>query len=103
MAATALEAGQSVVIDAVHLRPEERVATKQVASRSKAHFTGLWLEAPISTLMERIAKRTKDASDATADVVSAQAKQPTRVVDWLRVDASGPVEAIASRAAAILG
>jgi hypothetical protein len=57
LAATALDAGQSVVIDAVHLRPEERVAAKQVASRSKAHFTGLWLEGPINTLMERIAHR----------------------------------------------
>ena len=104
LAATALEAGQSVVIDAVHLRPEERVAVKQVASRSKAHFTGLWLEGPINTLMERIANRKKDASDATAEVVSAQAKQPTGAVDWLRVDASGPVESIVSRVlAAILG
>jgi uncharacterized protein len=77
---------------------------KQVASRSKAHFTGLWLEAPINTLMERIAKRKKGASDATAEIVSAQAKQPTGAVDWLRVDASGPVEAIAARIlAAILG
>jgi len=104
LAATALDAGQSVVIDAVQLRPEERVAVKQVASRSKAHFTGLWLEGPINTLMERIAKRKKDASDATADVVSAQAKQPTGAVDWLRVDASSPVESIAARVlAAILG
>ena len=91
LAATALDAGQSVVIDAVHLRPEERVAVKQVASRSKAHFTGLWLEGPINTLMEPIAKRKTDASDATADVVSAQAKQPTGAVDWLRdVAASRP-------------
>jgi len=44
LAATALDAGQSVVIDAVHLRPEERVVVKQVASRSKTHFTGLLLE-----------------------------------------------------------
>ena len=104
LAATALDAGQSVVIDAVHLRPEERVAVKQVASRSKAHFTGLWLEGQINTLMERIAKRKTDASDATADVMSAQAKQPTGAVDWLRVDATDPVEAIAARIlAAILG
>jgi hypothetical protein len=40
----------------------------------------------------------------TADVVSAQAKQPTGTVDWLRVDASSPVESIVSRVlAAILG
>ena len=102
LAATALEAGQSVVIDAVHLRPEERVSVTQVASRSKAHFTGLWLEGPINTLMERIAKRKTDASDATADVVSAQAKQPTGAVDWLRVDASSPVQAIVSRVLAAI-
>jgi hypothetical protein len=36
--------------------------------------------------------------------VSAQAKQPTGVVDWLRVDASSPVESIVSRVLpAILG
>ena len=34
----------------------------------------------------------------------AQAKQPTGAVDWLRVDASNPVESIAARVlAAILG
>ena len=80
------------------------VALKQIASRSKAHFTGLWLEAPINILKERVVKREMDASDATAEVVSAQAKQPTGAVDWLRVDASSPVEAIAARVlAAILG
>jgi predicted kinase len=52
--------------------------------------------------MERIAKRTKDASDATADVVSAQAKQPTGAVDWLRVDASSPVVSIVSRVLAAI-
>jgi predicted kinase len=54
--------------------------------------------------MERIAKRKTDASDATADVVSAQAKQPTGAVDWLRVDASSPGESNVSRVLpAILG
>jgi uncharacterized protein len=86
LAATALDAGQSVVIDAVHLRPEERTAMAETASRRKAHFTGLWLEAPVDRLIERVAKRKLDASDATAGVVSAQARQPTGVVDWCRVD-----------------
>jgi uncharacterized protein len=53
LAATALYAGQSVVIDAVHLRPEERTVVAEIASRSKAHFTGLWLEAPVDRLIER--------------------------------------------------
>ena len=73
LAAIALDAGQSVIVDAVHLTPEERVAVEQVASQSKAHFTGLWLEAPVDQLIERVAKRKRDASDATAGIVSAQA------------------------------
>jgi predicted kinase len=73
----------------VHLRPEERLAVERIASRSN-----LWLEAPVNMLLERIAKREMDASDATTDRVSAQAKQPTGAVDWRRVDASTPVEII---------
>ena len=35
-----------------------------------------------------------DLTGLTADIVSAQAKQPTGAVDWLRVDASTPIEII---------
>ena len=102
LAAIALEAGQSVIIDAVHLTPEERIAVKEIARRSKAHFTGLWLEAPVDRLVERVAKRERDASDATAEIVSAQAKQPTGAMDWRRVDASAPLETIARDALAAI-
>jgi predicted kinase len=86
----------------VHLTPEERAAVKEIARRSKAHFTGLWLEAPVDRLMERVAKRERDASDATAEIVSAQAKQPTGAMDWRRVDASAPLETIARDALAAI-
>jgi hypothetical protein len=102
LAAAALDAGQSVIIDAVHLRPEERASVAQVASRSKAHFAGLWLEAPIDRLMERVAQRKRDASDATVDIVLAQTKQPTGAMDWLRVEASAPIETIARDALAVI-
>ncbi|MGA7656236.1 MAG: AAA family ATPase, partial [Methylocella sp.] len=102
LAAIALAAGQSVIADAVHLTPEERIAVKEVASRSNAYFTGLWLEAPVDRLVERVAKRERDASDATAEIVSAQAKQPTGAVDWRRVDASAPLETIARDALAAI-
>ena len=95
LAATALDAGQSVIVDAVHLRPEERAAINEVASRSKARFTGLWLEAPVDRLMQRVAERKLDASDATAEIVSAQARRPIGAMDWRRVDASAPMEDIA--------
>ena len=102
LAAIALAAGQSVIIDAVHLTPEERIAVKEIASRSEAHFTGLWLEAPVDRLVERVAKRERDASDATAEIVSAQAKQATGAMDWRRVDASAPLETIARDALAAI-
>jgi uncharacterized protein len=98
LASSALGAGHSVVIDAVHLRPEERLAVERVASRNNAHFIGLWLEAPVNMLLERVVKRAMDASDATPDIVSAQAKQSTGAVNWLRVDASTPVETIVNDA-----
>jgi hypothetical protein len=102
LASSALEAGHSVVIDAVHLRPEERLVVERIAIRHKVHFIGLWLEVPVNILLERVAKRAMDASDATADIVSAQAKQPTGAVDWLRVDASAPVEIIVKDALATI-
>jgi uncharacterized protein len=102
MAAIALDAGQSVIVDAVHLMPEERVAVNEVASRNKAHFTGLWLEAPVDRLIERVAKRKIDVSDATPGVVSAQAKHPTGAVDWRRVDASAPAETMVKGVLAVL-
>jgi uncharacterized protein len=102
LAAIALNAGQSVIVDAVHLRPEEREALKQVASQSKAHFTGLWLEAPVDQLMQRVTARTMDASDATAGVVSAQAQQKAGAMDWRRVDTSAPIKDIVSGVLATL-
>ncbi len=102
LAAIALEAGQSVIIDAVQLTPEERLAVKETASRGAAHFTGLWLEAPVERLVERVAKRQRDASDATTGIVSAQARQPTGAMDWRRVDASGVAETLVKTVLAML-
>jgi uncharacterized protein len=102
LASTALDAGQGVIIDAAYLRPEERFAVKDVASRSKAHFTGLWLEAPLKVLKERVANRKMDASDATADVVSAQAQEPIGAMDWERFESSGPIGPLVERAIAAI-
>ncbi len=102
LAAAALCAGQSAILDAVHLRPEDREAAKRIADQNHARFTGLWLEAPLEILEERVTKRAKDASDATAGIVAAQAKQPPGALAWRRVDASGPLEATAASALAAI-
>ena len=91
-AALALAAGQSVIVDAVHRRPEEREALAAVAATLRVPFTGVWLDAPLDTAVERVSARRDDASDATAAIVARQAAQPTGPIDWARIDSSGSVD-----------
>ncbi len=101
LAKLALAAGQSVIIDAAHLRGDERLSAN-VAKSAGANFTGLWLEAPIGVSMERVAQRKNDASDAGPAVVVAQARVPVGPMDWRRLDASRPMEELADRALAAI-
>ena len=55
-------------------------------------FLGLWLEAPTDILTQRVAMRQGDVSDATAAVVSAQAKQDAGRMTWERLNAGVPLE-----------
>lgn len=87
LADLALAAGRSVVVDAVHARPEERAAIEAVARTHGAPFTGLWLEAPAPLLRARVEARRNDASDATPEVVDRQTGYDTGPMDWLRLDA----------------
>lgn len=102
LAAIALAAGQSVIVDATHRRPEDRAALREVARRSGARFTGLWLEAPTEVRLARVAGRRRDASDATPEVAAAQENEDIGAVDWDRLDVSGPLEAVVERARAEL-
>lgn len=88
----ALMAGHSVVLDAVFARHEERRSAAEVARRSRALFTGIWLEAPAGVLISRVAARSGDASDATPAVIEKQLAYDRGRLDWSRVDASGTPE-----------
>jgi aminoglycoside phosphotransferase family enzyme/predicted kinase len=79
-----LRAGQSIVLDAVFLRPAERDAARALAADCGAAFEGLWLEAPVSLLQARISARKDDASDADVAVLDQQLAQDTGPMDWLR-------------------
>lgn len=97
VAATALAAGRTVIVDAVHARPEERAAVEAVARRLGVPFAGLWLDAPAGALIERVERRQGDVSDATADVVRQQLRYALGEVAWRRVAAaSGPAEVAAA-------
>lgn len=102
MAETALRAGHGTVVDAVHRTPEERSLLRDVAQRTGARFVGLWLDAPLPVLIERVGARTGDASDATEEVVRAQAAEPVGANDWIRIDASRPIDAVVAAARRIV-
>lgn len=88
-AGKALAAGHSVVLDAVFSQPEERAAAEEIARQNRAHFAGVWLDAPAATLAARVAARTGDASDATPQIVAKQLAYDLGRLEWPRVDAGG--------------
>jgi aminoglycoside phosphotransferase family enzyme/predicted kinase len=102
MAEATLHAGHGVIVDAVHRTPEERSLLRAVAEKTGARFVGLWLDAPLPVLVARVGARSGDASDATAEVVRTQAAEPVGALDWERIDAAGPIDAVASAARQIV-
>lgn len=81
-----LATGQSVIVDAVHARPEERARIEAVAHARAVPFTGIWLEAPPETLVARVEARKGDASDADAAVVRRQQAYDLGPIGWARRD-----------------
>ncbi|MDQ2103970.1 AAA family ATPase, partial [Azospirillum isscasi] len=82
-----LGAGHAVVLDAVHARPEERASAARVAAEAGVRFDGIWLDAPLGTRIARIAARSGDASDATAEVAERQEGYDLGPLEWLRTNA----------------
>jgi predicted kinase len=91
MAATALAAGQAVVLDAAFIDPVHRASAEDVARAAGVPFDGLWLEAPIAVLRARIAARRGDASDATEAVLLRAAAADPGPISWRRVPADEQV------------
>jgi predicted kinase len=87
-ATSALQAGQSVVVDAVHATSEERERVERAARDVNVEFIGLWLEAPLFIRLRRVEQRTGDASDADAAVVRTQTAPVSLSPIWRRLDAS---------------
>ncbi|NGM35015.1 AAA family ATPase [Methylobacterium sp. DB0501] len=97
-AAQTLAGGASVVLDAVFARPAEREAAGSLATACGVTFRGLWLEAPLATLTERVVARRGDPSDATAAILAAQARRDCGTITWHRLDAGLAPETLAGEA-----
>lgn len=93
-----LRAGHSVIVDAVAAREGDRDAIEHAAAAAGAPFVGLWLDAPVSALVQRADARQADASDADGRVVRMQAAQPPGRVRWRRLDATPSTAVVLERA-----
>jgi predicted kinase len=102
-AGAALQGGQSVVVDAVFARLEDRQAVEEAADRAGAAFRGFWLRVPPPVLERRVAARGEDASDATVGVVREQLARETGAIAWTQLDASVSSDALRATAGALLG
>jgi hypothetical protein len=92
----ALEAGRSVVVEATFLDRSSRAEVRKLAEALDIPFQGVWLQAPADTLKARVAARSGDASDATAEVVEAQlARAPRGEIAWPALDARADPHALA--------
>lgn len=106
-----LAAGRSVILDGTFLDEPQRRAAEALALRAGVGFCGLWLTAPQSVLIDRVAARRGDASDADAAVVQAQsASAPAMAANsagvgrlWITIDAGGTLDLARAAAVAALG
>ena len=89
-----VQGGHSAIVDAVFARPGDRQAIERVAADLSVPFVGIWLEAPESMLVARTGQRRHDPSDADADVVRMQHRQPIGEMTWHRVEASSSPESV---------
>jgi aminoglycoside phosphotransferase family enzyme/predicted kinase len=94
--------GGAVVLDAVFGQPAERAAAAALAAQGGIDFRSIWLDAPADILEARIGARSRDASDATVEVVRRQLGELKRPSDWDILDASGgPSEVLAGARTAL--
>ena len=87
------ETGHAVVVDATFHDPAQRAAAAQAAG---GRLLGIWLQAPLDVLEQRIAARHGDASDATVAVLRQGVADDPGAGDWVAVDTTDRDAALAA-------
>jgi aminoglycoside phosphotransferase family enzyme/predicted kinase len=85
-----LDAGHSVIVDAVFAKRAERDAVADIARG--VPFQGLFLTADLATRITRIGSRKADASDADPAIAQAQEQYDLGALEWAEIDAAGTPE-----------
>lgn len=98
-----LAMGHSVIADAVFADQGQRQAIEAVAAQSGVPFDGLWIEAPATIRMERVAKRINNPSDVTPEIVLQQLDYDLGDLIWPRIDSSGPRQETMDRGRTLTG
>ena len=87
-AGSILKAGWPVILDAVFLKPAERMAAERAAQEAGVAFQGVWLDVPADVMKQRLAARTGDASDADERVLEQQLTRDPGEIGWKRAPAA---------------
>jgi len=88
-ARSALAAGQSVVLDAVFAKSEQRDQAEALAITCGVPFDGLWVDAPEHVRVERVETRTRNVSDVTTEVARQQSDYDLGIITWAKIDSAG--------------
>ncbi len=103
IAGNAIAQGHAAIADAVFDRQAARERVAEVAQRVGVPFRGLWLEAPERVLVERVAARRGDPSDATPDIVMHQLARKGAASEWTKLASRGERKAVVAAALAAIG
>jgi hypothetical protein len=98
----ALRGAFTAIVDAAFLDADNRQAIEIVARTANVPFIGLWLEAPLRAMLERLQTRAHDASDADADVLHRQRAHHLGAISWHRLDSSASIDVVREKALALL-
>lgn len=103
LAGSMIVQGHAAIADAVFDRRVERERIEETARHVGVPFRGLWLDAPAQMLVERVAARRGDVSDATPEVVMAQLARRGAASDWTRIAAGEDTGVVTAAALTAIG
>ena len=91
LAAHAIRAGRTTIVDATFLDEKWRKRLAAVATSNGVILHGIWLKADPSLLESRLKSRRKEVSDATVSVLQSQLQKDIGKMDWCIVDTTRPL------------